>query len=51
MSNAVLTTSQTIKLLLELSTNDLRRILASQSLIVKAVTSIKGGEYLQLEIT
>jgi hypothetical protein len=36
--------------ILELSTNDLRRILAAESLIVESVTSIKAGEYLQLEI-
>jgi predicted nuclease of predicted toxin-antitoxin system len=36
--------------ILELSTNDLRRILAAEALIVEAVASIKGGEYLQLEI-
>lgn len=36
--------------ILELSTNDLRRILAAESAIVEAVASIKGGEYLQLEI-
>lgn len=36
--------------ILELSTNDLRRILAAEPLIVEAVLSIKGSEYLQLEI-
>jgi predicted nuclease of predicted toxin-antitoxin system len=36
--------------ILELSTNDLRRILAAESLIVESVTPIKAGEYLQLEI-
>ena len=36
--------------ILELSTNDLRRILAAEPLIVEAVASIKGSEYLQLEI-
>ena len=36
--------------ILELSTNDLRRILAAESAIVESVASIKAGEYLQLEI-
>jgi predicted nuclease of predicted toxin-antitoxin system len=36
--------------ILELSTNDLRGILAAESLIVEVVASIKGGEYLQLKI-
>ncbi len=36
--------------ILELSTNDLRRILVAGSAVVEAVASIKGGEYLQLEI-
>ena len=36
--------------ILELSTNDLRRILAAGPAIIEAVASIKGGEYLQLEI-
>lgn len=36
--------------ILELSTNDLRRFLAAGSSIIEAVASIKGGEYLQLEI-
>jgi len=36
--------------ILELSTNDLRRILAAGSAIVAAVASIKEGDYLQLEI-
>lgn len=36
--------------ILELSTNDLRRILAAESSIIKAVASINGSEYLQLEI-
>jgi len=36
--------------ILELSTNDLRRILAAGSAIVEAVDAIKEGEYLQMEI-
>lgn len=36
--------------ILELSTNDLRRIVAADSLIGEAVASIKVGEYLRLEI-
>lgn len=36
--------------ILELSTNDLRRILAAESAIVEAVASIQASDYLQLEI-
>ena len=36
--------------ILEISTNDLRRILAADLSIIKAVATIKEGEYLQLEI-
>ncbi len=36
--------------ILELSTNDLRRILAAESSIIEAVATIKPGDYLQLEI-
>ena len=36
--------------ILELSTNDLRRILTAGDAVVKATTSIKVGNYLQLEI-
>ena len=36
--------------ILELSTNDLRRILAAESSIIEAIASIKGSEFLQLEI-
>lgn len=36
--------------ILELSTNDLRRILAAESSIIKAVESLKESDYLQLEI-
>lgn len=36
--------------ILELSTNDLRRILAADSSIIEAVATINAGEYLQLEI-
>ncbi|MDP4626305.1 MAG: hypothetical protein NWT08_14370 [Akkermansiaceae bacterium] len=36
--------------ILELSTNDLRRILNAESAVIEAVASINAGEYLQLEI-
>ena len=36
--------------ILELSTNDLRRILAAESAIVEVVASIQASDYLQLEI-
>lgn len=36
--------------ILELSTNDLRRILTAGSSIVEAVASINAGDYLKLEI-
>jgi predicted nuclease of predicted toxin-antitoxin system len=36
--------------ILELSNNDLRRILAADSSIIEAVATIQEGEYLQLEI-
>ena len=36
--------------ILELSTNDLRRILAAESAIVESVASIQASNYLQLEI-
>jgi hypothetical protein len=36
--------------ILELSTNDLRRILAADASITEAVATIQAGDYLQLEI-
>jgi hypothetical protein len=36
--------------ILELSTNDLRRILAAESSIIETIASIKSGDYLQLDI-
>ena len=36
--------------ILELSTNDLRRILAAASLVQSAIETIKAGEFRQLEI-
>jgi hypothetical protein len=37
--------------ILELSTNDLRRILSSESVIQNAVESIKPGEYVRLNLS
>jgi len=37
--------------ILELSTNDLRRIIASRELVIQATASIQTGEYRELSIT
>ncbi len=36
--------------ILELSTNDLRRIVAAKDMIISAISGIKRGQYLKLEI-
>lgn len=48
-SNSPKTTSNSSSRL-ELSTNDLRRILAAESSIIEMLASIMAGDYLPLEI-